>query len=150
MSSRSDPLKSHPKASVTEAPAVVDTVLEPDPDPQSEPETEPSDPLDAMHAWVNDLSDEPGEGVSAGDWQRFKSRAGEVSRQTERLLDHGWSLRGLFGWPIGLVAQAWHGHYTFTSLHPDGRVVMTPENGGAIVTVDPIAETDEKCPCEED
>lgn len=62
----------------------------------------------------------------------------------------GWSMRGLFGWPGGLVAQAWRGHHKFTGLFPDGRVQMAPENGGAMVTVDPIDETDDRCPWEDE
>jgi hypothetical protein len=145
--------KSQPQSLGSAAMPVVDTPL--DPEPQSEPETEPIaapsiDPLDAMRSWVNTLDDEPGESTSIEDWQRLKRRVGDVARQAQRLMEHGWSLRGLFGWPSGLVAQAYRRRCTFTSLHDDGRVVMTPEGGGDTVTVDPINETDEECPSEED
>jgi hypothetical protein len=102
-----------------------------------------------MRPWANDLGDEPGDNTSPEDWQLFKRRVEDVAHQVEKLMGHGWSLRGLIGWPSGLVPQARRGRHKFTGLFPGGRVTMTPERGGAMVTVDPI-ETDDKCPWEED
>jgi hypothetical protein len=114
---------------------------------EAEPsEAEPSS-LDAMRAWVEGIGDEPREGISLEDWERFRKRIKDVSSQAERLLEHGWSLRGLFGWPNGLLAQAFSRRCVFTGLYPDGRVQMTTEGGERLV-VDPINETTEKCPWE--
>jgi hypothetical protein len=103
--------------------------------------------LEAMRAWVDGLGDEPKEGISAEDWERFRQRIKDVSSQAERLLHHGWSLRGLFGWPSGLLAQAYSRRYVFTGLYPDGRVQMRTDGGERLIA-EPINETTEKCPWE--
>jgi hypothetical protein len=71
-------------------------------------------------------------------------RIGNAS-QAERLLEHGWSMRGLLGWPNGLLAQAYRRRCAFMGLYPDGRVQMTTEAGDKVI-VDPINETDDECP----
>jgi hypothetical protein len=109
-------------------------------------EAEPSS-LDAMRAWVDGVGDEPREGISLEDWERFRLRIKDVSSQAGRLLEHGWSLRGLFGWPGGLLAQAFSRRCVFTGLYPDGRVQMTTEDGERLIA-EPIDETTEKCPWE--
>jgi hypothetical protein len=100
-----------------------------------------------MRTWVESLGDEPAEGTSPEDWQFFRRRSAEVASQAERLLEHGWSLRGLFGWPSGLIAQAYSRRATFSGLYPDGKVQLTT-GSGAKVTVNPINETTERCPWE--
>jgi hypothetical protein len=114
-------------------------------------EDEPSEPepmsLEAMRAWVDGLGDQPREGISLEDWERFRQRIKDVSSQAGRLLEHGWSLRGLFGWPSGLLAQAFSRRCLFTGLYPDGRVQMTAEDGERLV-LEPIDETTERCPWE--
>src|SRR5262249_44673910 len=112
---------------------------------EAEPsETEPTS-LDAMSAWVEGIGDEPREGISLEDWERFRKRSKDVSSQAGRLLEHGWSLRGLFGWPGGLLAQAFSRRCVFTGLYPDGRAQMTTEGGEKLVA-EPINETTERCP----
>ena len=101
----------------------------------------------APRAGAGAIEDEPREGISAEDWERFRQRVKDVSSQAERLLEHGWSLRGLFGPPSGLLAQAYSRRCVFTGLYPDGRVQMTTEDGETLV-VEPINETTERCPWE--
>jgi hypothetical protein len=78
--------------------------IEHEPAEDEPPPAESRTSLEAMRAWVDGIGDEPKEGISAEDWERFRQRIKDVSSQAERLLDHGWSLRGLFGWPSGLLA----------------------------------------------
>jgi len=79
--------------------------IEPEPT-EAEPAESPTS-LDAMRAWVDGIGDEPKEGIGAEDWERFKLRIKDVAGQAERLLEHGWSLSGLFGRPNALLAQAY-------------------------------------------
>jgi hypothetical protein len=81
--------------------------------------------------WI-DPSAYPADRKGAGiTWEnrRRSILSRDVAGQAERLMKHGWSIRGLFGWPSGLAAQAYLTRSEFTGLFSDGGVKMTSPDG---------------------